>query len=54
MPNLILLIGFMFLPVVAVIAWIAVTEIIERAWQRGYDTAWERAADASKHGIRII
>jgi uncharacterized membrane protein len=26
----------------------------ERAWQRGYDEAWERAVHAQDNGIRLI
>lgn len=54
MLNFILLVAFMALPLVATVAWIGVMELRDRAWQAGFDTAWDRAVKASNNGVRII
>ena len=41
-------------PVAVAMVITGVQMVWEKAWQRGYDTAWERAVHAQDNGIRLI
>jgi uncharacterized membrane protein len=41
-------------PVAVAMVITGVQMLWEKAWQRGYDTAWERAVHAQDNGIRLI
>jgi hypothetical protein len=40
-------------PMAVALLIMGVQELRERAWCRGYDTAWERAVHAQENGIRL-
>ena len=40
-------------PVVVVGIWVGVTELLDRAYLRGYDRAWRAAVQASELGMKL-
>lgn len=41
-------------PGVLVLIGMGVQELLDRAWLRGYDEAWQRAVDAQNNGMKLI
>lgn len=41
-------------PTIPFLAWIGASELLDRAYVRGYDAAWKSAVLAQEHGKRIV